>query len=129
MKSQNPLAPVAPLSPLSPFPRPRPRPCPQVEALDLTGRAYWRPARCIDELPLMQRPAALGMATAHIADLLGLLALRTIPFGAPVSMAFMTPTQAKMAQTQNHPRATLLRTLGCDLSLDLCPAYESEIRA
>lgn len=89
-------------------------------ALDEHGREYERPARVIGELPMEARSVALGGATATVAKLAGLVAFKTIPFGAPAFTAFegMTRPIAK-----NHRLASMLLTPGEDLSLDLCPTY------
>lgn len=76
--------------------------------------AVERPARTINELPTPEdRLAACAAATATLAAELELVAVRSIPFGAPVYLAFgmSRPEAAK------HSQAALLLTLGCNVSL------------
>lgn len=92
---------------------------PNYEALDQNGRPFTRPARIIAELPTPAcRLVACSEATAEISQLLGLPAVRRIAFGVPVFAGFMTAPESK-----KHPQRQLLETRGCDVSLDLCAAY------
>lgn len=93
---------------------------PDVEALDGHGLPYVRQAKIVGELPTPNaRLAALDSGTLEGAKILNLAAVRRIPFGGPVFIAFgITRPQAK-----NHPKAQLLLTTGYDLSLDYCPEY------
>lgn len=89
-------------------------------ALDQHGREYERPAKVIGELPLEARSVALIAATARVAKLAGLVAFKTIPFGAPAFTAYEGMTRPI---ARNHSLASMLLTPGDDLSLDLCPTY------
>lgn len=95
---------------------------PEYEALDGNGLPHIREARVVHELPTPEaRGDALRSATQSIAQLLQITARRTIPFGAPVFVAFgLTRPQAKA-----HKLAQLLLTKGEDLSLDHCPQYNT----
>ena len=95
-------------------------PRPRYLALNGQGTEYERPARLIGELPLQDRFQALARATEHVAEIAGLEAVKTIPFGAPVFTAFkgMTRPLAK-----SHTWASVLLSAGNDLSLDLVPSY------
>ena len=95
-------------------------PRPRYLALNGQGTEYERPARVIGELPLRDRFLALARATEHVAEIVGLEAVKTIPFGAPVFTAFkgMTRPLAK-----SHIWASVLLSAGNDLSLDLVPSY------
>ena len=93
---------------------------PDYEALDGRGLPHIRQAKFVGELPTPNaRMAALDSATLEVAKVLNTTAVRRIPFGGPVFIAFgFTRPQAK-----NHPKAKLLLTAGDDLSLDYCPQY------
>jgi hypothetical protein len=93
---------------------------PDFEALDRNGLPHVRPARVIAELASPEaRNAALDSATHAVARRLEAVAQRCIGFGTPVHVAFgMTRQQAK-----NHASASLLLTIGSELSLDYCPEY------
>lgn len=89
---------------------------PLVEALDGEGRPYRREARSIGELPWESRKPALLDATHRIAAVLGMEAVRSIPFGCPVYRAFgLTRPAAK-----KHANASLLMISGCNLPLSFC---------
>ncbi|UUZ66353.1 hypothetical protein LP417_35675 (plasmid) [Polaromonas sp. P1-6] len=88
---------------------------PEYEALDDAGFPYLRPARLIDELPISQRAAALELATEKMSQLLGIPANRTIPFGAPVYVAFMSRPEAK-----KHSQSVHLLRLGESIPLTFC---------
>lgn len=87
------------------------------EALDSRGSGYERDAAVIGELPTPEmRGEALVHATDEIARLTGLSALRRVPFGTPVYVAFgLRPVAAKA-----HAYASLLMTMGYSLSLTYC---------
>lgn len=86
------------------------------EALDGVGKPVMREAKVIGELPHETRLRACADAARGIGDLLGLVSLRPVPFGAPVYEAFgMTRPDATA-----HAQAKLLLTLGCDVSLSYC---------
>ena len=93
---------------------------PEYEALDSRGLPYIRPAQVIGELPLADRKNALEAATAAIATKTGLSASKTIPFGAPVFIAFAGMNRPK---AKHHPDSALLLTMGDDVSLDYVAAY------
>lgn len=88
-----------------------------VEALDGQGRPYVRLARTVDELVTPEdRLKALEVATMVVARRLGMAAVRRIPYGAPVYLAFgLTKPQAK-----RHREAELLLKHGLDIELELC---------
>ena len=86
------------------------------EALDSTGKPVMRDAKVISELPYENRRSACVDAAKGIGDALGLVPLRSVPFGAPVYEAFgMTRPEAKA-----HSRSSLLLALGCDVALSCC---------
>lgn len=95
---------------------------PDYLALDQQGFEITRKAQVIGELPVDARKAACVEATATIAAKLGLPALKPIPFGAPVFLAF----ELTLQQAKKHAEAKLLRTAGHELSLDYCPSYTSQ---
>jgi len=90
---------------------------PAVEALDGQGRPYVRPARTVGELLTPEdRLKALEVATMVVARRLGMAAVRRIPYGAPVYLAFgLTKPQAKA-----HREAVLMLKHGLDIELELC---------
>ena len=61
-------------------------PRPSYLALNGHGTEYERPARVIGELPLQDRFLGLARATEHVAEIAGLEAVKTIPFGAGVML-------------------------------------------
>lgn len=86
------------------------------EALDTSGRPVMRDALVIGELPFELRSAACAEASNGIGQALGLSALRSIPFGMPVYIAFgLTRPEAKA-----HSEVKLLLTLGHDVALSYC---------
>lgn len=88
----------------------------QYEALDGAGRPYMRDAQVIGELPHEIRENACAEAARGIGLVLGRAPARSIPFGAPVYLAFgLTRPEAK-----KHAHATLLLKLGHDVSLSFC---------
>lgn len=90
---------------------------PAVEALDGKGRSYLRPARTVDDLNTPEdRLRALEGATMVVARRLGMAAVRRIPYGAPVYLAFGLTKPQAMA----HQEAALLLKHGLDIGLDLC---------
>jgi hypothetical protein len=94
---------------------------PDFEAIDRRGLPHVRAARVISELPSEQsRAAALDSATHAVAKQLQSVAQRRIGFGTPVHVAFGLTRQ----QARNHPAASLLLTIGGELSLDHCPEYD-----
>ena len=95
-------------------------PRPSYLALNGQGTEYERPARVIGELPLQDRFLALARATEHVAEIAGLEAVKTIPFGAPVFTAFKGMT---LQHAKSHSWASVLLCAGDDLSLDLVPSY------
>jgi len=95
-------------------------PRPLYEALDASGRPYWREAQVVHELPTsLDRRKALDEARGQVSGVLGLEASEPLPFGAPIWVAFMP-----MAMAKKHPMWTLLATRGENLSLDHCPGYQ-----
>lgn len=88
---------------------------PNYEALDAHGRPYLRPARLVGELPTAEaRAIALQSATQVASQILGIKAVRRIPFGGPVFIAFgLSKPEAK-----KHAQSKLLLTIGESLSLD-----------
>lgn len=78
---------------------------------------YVRDAQVIHELPTPEnRLAACVDATGSIGDILGLSALHSIHFGAPVYIAFgMT-----LPEVKSHPEMELLLKLGGDVPLTYC---------
>ena len=88
----------------------------QYEALDGTGRPAMRAATVIGELPHQDRATACAEAAEVIGKMLGRSASRSIPFGAPVYEAFGFTRPAAKA----HPKASLLLTLGHNVSLSFC---------
>ena len=95
-------------------------PRPRYLALNGQGTEYKRSARLIGELPLQARLQALAWATEHVAEIAGLEAVKTIPFGAPVFTAFKGMTRPL---ARSHTWASVLLSAGNDLSLDLVPCY------
>ena len=93
---------------------------PDYQALDAQGLEYTRKARTIGELPHDDRGQALEVATTFIASLTGLKAVKRIPFGTPVFMAFEGLTRPK---AKHHPHERLLLTHGTDVELDYYPSY------
>ena len=90
---------------------------PEVEGLDAQGRPYFRQARTVDDLKTPEeRLRALEDATMVVARRLGMSAVRRIPYGAPVYLAFgLTKPQAK-----RHREAEMLLKHGLDIELELC---------
>jgi len=88
---------------------------PIIESLNDKGHAYTRPARYIEELPVLSdRLAALEIATKAISLILNVAPSKCIPFGVPVYSVFMTRPEAK-----KHAQHKLLMTLGGNIRLDL----------
>lgn len=86
------------------------------EALDDTGKPVMRCSLVIGELPNEQRHTACAEAASGIGQLLGLVPVRAIPFGAPVYEAFgLSRPEAKA-----HTQSKLLLTLGHDVALAHC---------
>ena len=81
------------------------------------GGEFVRQAVVIHELPTpAMRQQACADATTAIASALKLTPKRSIPFGAPVHLAFgITRPDAK-----KHAHAPLLLTRGCDVPLIHC---------
>ena len=105
---------------MSPSSQPRERP--SYWALDAQGREYQRPARVIAELPHAQRSEALREATAQLASMSGLRAVKTIPAGAPAFTAF---EGLNRPLARRHPMAGNLLKSGEALALDLVPSYNA----
>lgn len=86
------------------------------EALDGVGRPVMREAQVIGDLPHEIRLNACAEAAKGIGQLLGLIPIRSIPFGAPVYEAFrLTRPEAKA-----HTQSKLLMTHGHDVALAYC---------
>jgi hypothetical protein len=86
------------------------------EGSDQNGSPAMREARVIGELPYESRLQACIEATHGISVALGVKAIRSIPFGAPVYEAFgLTRQEAKA-----HKEAKLLLLLGTDVPLSHC---------
>lgn len=89
------------------------------EALDNTGTPFTRPARIISELPWRQRKGALISAMDAVSQQVGIEAIDRISFGIPVFNAFGLNAN----EARKHPKAALLMTAGCDISLELVPGF------
>lgn len=79
-----------------------------------------RHALVIGELPVEARADALRESTEAIANKAGLVAVKTIPFGAPVFTAFEGMNRPKAKQ---HILSKLLLATGDDVSLGFCATY------
>jgi len=90
-------------------------------ALNEQGLEYSRQALSIGELPLVDRAAALVEATRTIALKTGLVAVKRIPFGAPVFTAFADMNRPK---AKHHSGSKLLLSTGDDVPLSYCPTYD-----
>ena len=91
------------------------------EALDSSGRPYWRPARTIGELPTCkERLKSCMTATLNIEQLTGLRATHHIKFGPAVYTSF----GLTLGEAKRHPYAAILLTRGDCLSLAFCDAGE-----
>lgn len=94
---------------------------PEYLALDGNGLEYIRQALIIGELPLDARAAALVEATSTIALKTGLVAVKRIPFGAPVFTAYADMNRPK---AKHHIESKLLLVTGDDVPLAYCPSYD-----
>lgn len=88
---------------------------PNYEALDAHGYSYTRKAQIISELPLEGRRAALDIALPKVAEVLGMSPSDRLSYGAPVHESF----GLSRAEAKKHLHASLLLTMGADLSLDM----------
>jgi hypothetical protein len=93
---------------------------PEYLALDGNGLEYSRQALIIGELPLEARAAALVEATSTIALKTRLVAVKRIPFGAPVFTAYAHMNRPK---AKHHVESKLLLVTGDDVPLAYCPSY------
>jgi hypothetical protein len=94
---------------------------PEYLALNEYGLEYSRLALIVGELPLEARAAALVEATSTIAIKTGLVAVKRIPFGAPVFTAFADMNRPK---AKHHAESKLLLVTGDDVPLSYCPSYD-----
>ena len=93
---------------------------PQYLALNGHGLEYTRKAEIIGELPLEDRASAMVEATTAIGLKTGLVAVKRIPFGAPVFTAFEGMNRPK---AKHHSDSSLLLSTGDDVPLSFCPTY------